>query len=605
MINKEDLTVRPLMNRVDVDKIPQELKDIPQWVNWEWQINGKKWSKPPVHPSGIRTDHAQSNLTFDECYQNTLLNPSLGMGISLRNTDRLCGLDYDGVISKEGLPLPEFHEELSNLPDTYVEISPSGTGVRVFGYGDIRNIGGRKGSHYEQYSTGRYLTVTGNANGQGGKPLIDLTQFTQNRGNERSDVSTVKEYVGNTSTIQTFKGNPKIDYIIDNLSLLPSEAYKDWLDIGMILHYESGGSEEALNEWDEWSEGDPSWEPGKCREKWASFGKTDKDPITVKSFGQIIAPYKHIMEMSTTHQQRIDVGELLKTKPKDREFVCHPLFLTSSFNMIHAKRGLGKTNFSMSLSICLAEGLPFLKWTIDKKHKVLYVDGELSLNAVHSQLARCAAACDTTVSPGHLHLITPDKLPDKHVKNLSKLENQMWMNKHIYEINPEVVVFDSLSTCFFGQTESQEAWENVQLWMTKLRSEGRCVILVHHDNKSGLAQSGFANKEVTMDEVIHLTPSPAHDDKDGMMMHLEFSKHRNLHGNEIEEFECGFKKEGTMRVDRWTWTKENISLDERVAEMYKEKISLRNIALDLGLKGHSTVQSMVNRMIKAGTLVKN
>lgn len=602
MVDKEDLTVRPTMYTVDVDKVPQELKDIPQWVNWEWQINGKKWSKPPVHPSGIRTDHKESNLTFDECYQNTLLNPSLGMGISLRKTDRLCGLDYDGVIDSEGNLRSEFHEELNNLPDTYVEISPSGTGVRVFGYGDIRNIGSRQGSHYEQYSTGRYLTVTGNANGQGGKPLIDLTQFTQNRGNERSDVSTVREYQGKQSSNQIYEGAHRLKMVVEHLKYFPNEDYDEWLRIGMILHYESNGHPLALADWDEWSKGAGKYTPDSCSQKWKSFGKSKEPPVTAGTFMEMLAPYRHLIISQEIESQSLSGKLLLTSKAPPRVFCIEPLFLTSSFNMIHATRGLGKTNFALSLALSLAAGKDFLKWKIKKKHKVLYMDGELAKGSIHRMMQLNASATGVTpndIEDDSIRLINLDVLPDASVSNLSKGENQVWFDSQIAKWVPDVVIFDSLMTCFMGTTESEQAWEIIQVWMKYLRSQGLCVILIHHDNKSGLAQSGFANKEMIMDEIVHLTPSIEHDITKGMMMHFEFTKTRNLHGEEIEEFECGFKKVGLNKME-WTWTKENDNLDEMTIELYHNGDSLERIATDLGYKNKMAVSRKIKKLIEAG-----
>jgi primase-polymerase (primpol)-like protein len=45
--------------------------------------------------------------------------------------------------------------------NSYTELSPSGTGVRIFVYGKLPPIG-RKTGDIEVYEAGRYLTITGN-----------------------------------------------------------------------------------------------------------------------------------------------------------------------------------------------------------------------------------------------------------------------------------------------------------------------------------------------------------------------------------------------------------------------------------------------------------
>ena len=56
-------------------------------------------------------------------------------------------------------------------------------------------------------------------------------------------------------------------------ALAPSRAdeYNEWLNVGMALH--SVGDDRLLAPWDQWSSQSHLYEPGKCEEKWASFGK--------------------------------------------------------------------------------------------------------------------------------------------------------------------------------------------------------------------------------------------------------------------------------------------------------------------------------------------
>jgi len=44
------------MPGVDVNKIPQELKDVPQWVDWKWarRPGEDKPTKPPLGADGSR-----------------------------------------------------------------------------------------------------------------------------------------------------------------------------------------------------------------------------------------------------------------------------------------------------------------------------------------------------------------------------------------------------------------------------------------------------------------------------------------------------------------------------------------------------------------------
>ena len=83
-----------------------------------------------------------------------------GMGFVL-NGDGIVCLDLDHCLV-DGQLLPWARPIVEALPDTWIEISPSGDGLHVWGTGDTevgRNLpvaGGR----VEVYSQGRYITVT-------------------------------------------------------------------------------------------------------------------------------------------------------------------------------------------------------------------------------------------------------------------------------------------------------------------------------------------------------------------------------------------------------------------------------------------------------------
>ena len=55
-------------------------------------------------------------------------------------------------------------------------------------------------------------------------------------------------------------------------SLDPDMGYESWIKVGMALHQESGGAEDAQELWDSWSAGSGSkYTPDGCSDKWRSF----------------------------------------------------------------------------------------------------------------------------------------------------------------------------------------------------------------------------------------------------------------------------------------------------------------------------------------------
>ncbi len=66
---------------------------------------------------------------------------------------------------------------LEGCPSTWVEVSPSGTGLHVWGYADVceRRVG--EAGRCEVYGWGRYITVTGKRFRQAPAELADLTAW--------------------------------------------------------------------------------------------------------------------------------------------------------------------------------------------------------------------------------------------------------------------------------------------------------------------------------------------------------------------------------------------------------------------------------------------
>lgn len=148
---------------VIAENIPSELKQIPQWVLWRLEINKDgKPTKVPYQPNGV---HAKANdqstwTDFETALTTYQRGGWSGIGIVLTANDKIIGVDLDKCLNPETGELdPNAARNVNDLP-TYCEISPSGRGLRLFGFGTLPT-GGRKKGSVEMYETGRYLTVTG------------------------------------------------------------------------------------------------------------------------------------------------------------------------------------------------------------------------------------------------------------------------------------------------------------------------------------------------------------------------------------------------------------------------------------------------------------
>jgi len=99
-----------------------------------------------------------------------------GLGFVLSGDGITC-IDLDYCYSGE--PTAAAQSLIDSLPDTYIEVSPSGKGLHIWGYTDLQQ--GRRftrdGLSIEIYPNGRYITMTGNALNRAPLAELDLSNI--------------------------------------------------------------------------------------------------------------------------------------------------------------------------------------------------------------------------------------------------------------------------------------------------------------------------------------------------------------------------------------------------------------------------------------------
>ena len=145
--------------------VPSDLETVPQWVCWSYEVRKGKVTKPPidVHTGGYaETDNPSTWATFEtaETYYHEHPTYVSGVGLVVAGTD-LVGVDFDHCVDDKGIIAPWALGYVRSL-NSYTEVSPSGTGLRVFGFGVKPGTRCKKGGVelYDRTSV-RYLTFTG------------------------------------------------------------------------------------------------------------------------------------------------------------------------------------------------------------------------------------------------------------------------------------------------------------------------------------------------------------------------------------------------------------------------------------------------------------
>lgn len=148
--------------------VPEQLRARDRWVVWNYAVRSGKETKVPVDPASGRAVDPTSPSSWMTC-KDALFEAGAaacaGVGFVFLESDGVTGIDLDDCI-ENGVPNAAAREIIESL-GSYAEISPSGTGVKIF-------ILANKGSQakctstkiagvgkIEIYDQKRYFTVTG------------------------------------------------------------------------------------------------------------------------------------------------------------------------------------------------------------------------------------------------------------------------------------------------------------------------------------------------------------------------------------------------------------------------------------------------------------
>lgn len=156
---------------VNALEIPEELKELPQWVLWraEWNEKQQQFSKVPYSFSGYRASSTNKDTwtIFDVINRLNEDNENYnGIGFMLSDDDNYIVLDIDNAIGEHGQIISDLALDMTEI--TYCEKSPSGTGLHCFFKGQLPSERKKKRSDLdiELYDNARFMTVTGETIGQ-------------------------------------------------------------------------------------------------------------------------------------------------------------------------------------------------------------------------------------------------------------------------------------------------------------------------------------------------------------------------------------------------------------------------------------------------------
>ncbi len=159
--------VRPVLTPVRAALIPAVMQKRRQWIGWRWVRRSDIWQKLPVDPrngKAAAVDNPATWGTFEEALAAVQAGKADGVGFVFTEDDPFAGIDLDDCrdpVAGKLAPWAQVVVDRAIALRLYVEVSPTGTGVKIFLRGAVPAEWIKKQGQFEVYSTGRFFCMTG------------------------------------------------------------------------------------------------------------------------------------------------------------------------------------------------------------------------------------------------------------------------------------------------------------------------------------------------------------------------------------------------------------------------------------------------------------
>jgi hypothetical protein len=298
---------KPALLPVLPENIPLELRKLDRWVMWRLvkRVNQRgevSWTKVPFTVTGENASSTdpQTWTQYEDVCDALIFGGFDGIGLVLGG--EVHGIDVDDCRDPMTGELSPIAEEILQRVDGYCEVSPTGTGIKLFSTTNLDGSRTKKEVGLELYCESRYFTVTGHAiNGHDRLPAVtqDVGWLTAKYWGQ--DLSPAARLTGSQAEIAFALYKPPLDgwdadRVQDEIApFVDLEChYEDWIRIGAALFHQFDGSDEGFALWDEmfaesskYSGSDYGWE------RWRSFKTqraTGRGPITLASVIEMVRP---------------------------------------------------------------------------------------------------------------------------------------------------------------------------------------------------------------------------------------------------------------------------------------------------------------------------
>lgn len=532
---------KPATIQADLGNLPAVFwpyQDLRIWTTWSWVLVNNRWTKPPFQPNGM---HAKSQgpetwCTYADALDAVKAGKVDGIGIMLCGMKSLeIAIDIDHCRDIATGKIEAWAQEIIDEAASYTEVTPSGTGVRIIGQGDIggihkrfNKVDGADGG-LEVYTAGqsRYITITG-LQVPGCWPVVsDIAKVSsllvENKGRMRPEQPTLAEAA---PTKKDFEPAPAYQPRVGSLGL--NLGHDDQGELEQLIKqgapqgqrseqfYRAVGLAKRIGWTPEHLEQAMRLNPAGIAAKYISpdrlaaeisraWGKVEESVTTAQEWAERNfkvgnADVENFMNSTMLTVPISSPWDAPADAIPAREWIIRGLMIRKHISILVAPGGSGKSLLSAQWAIALAMGMSWGGWAPVAAQKVLLINAEDDGDEMRR---RIHAACKVmNVNPkdlvGRLFLaddprsIVVAKTTKDKIVTATPLADAIRQTVADHGIG--VVVVDPFAETFEGDenSNSEVKWA-AAIWRAVARETACSVMLVHHTPKYAKGMAGDAD----------------------------------------------------------------------------------------------------------------
>ena len=223
-------------------------------------------------------------------------------------------------------------------------------------------------------------------------------------------------------------------------------------------------------------------------------------------------------------QSLVSDSELAGLEIPKRESLMGDWFKAGDYGIIFGKRGLGKSWLAMGIARALAEGRAFGPWPCSTPRRVLYVDGEMSLDDYRDRVRTLSDGDGAFSTLSHQQVFNRTQ----KALCLSDRAQQDELTRLCERERVDVLFLDN-GACLFrsvSENDADQFRDMIEGWLLDLRRRGIAVVLVQHAGRNG-AIRGTSKREDAAFWILRLDDAGEPDGGHGARFITRFAKNRN------------------------------------------------------------------------------